>query len=134
MKKYLVLILALLFVFSGCSAEPAPKDDPAEEYEETYFGEYEETYSGEITDIFTEGSGEDLVNVIEVLTENGEKIHFTVTEESEIIRYLEDVGERVPMTLDEIEIGSKVEVSCKSYENAGYHPIIEIKIIQKKLR
>ncbi len=126
MKKYLVLILVLLFVFAGCSEESTPKEE--------FTGEYEETYSGEITDIFTEGNGEDFVNVIEVLTENGEKIHFTVTDKSEIIRYFEDVGERVPMTLEEIEIGSKIEVNCKSYENAGYHPIIEIKIIQKKLR
>lgn len=93
---------------------------------------FAESWSGTITNIFTEGAGADLAEVIELEIENHDPMYFTLVEDTEYQEYYTDNEKVAEITKDDLYIGAWVEIDCKSYNNSGYHPITVIKVIKSK--
>jgi hypothetical protein len=126
MKKSIILILSLIFlsVSVGCSqskliSSEMDLDEPSHE-----------RWSGTITNIFTEGGGADLAEVIELEIKDHEPMYFTIIKETEYLRYDSDTGEMEEITDDELHIGDRVEIDCESDQNSSYHPIVTIQVIE----
>lgn len=119
MKKLgcLLIVFAILSL-CACVKQVPPEADP--------HAVYEETYRGTVEEVFTEGSGADVAQVLKVQTENGETIHFTVTEETAFLWLDEVSGAGGETTLEKIAQEDCVEVHCQSFQNSGYHPALTV--------
>ena len=126
MRKYIALVFALVCVL-GLVSCGQPKLVPPEVNPNAPFNE---CWPGTITDIFTEGSGADLAEVIKLEIKDHDPIHFTVIEDTEYLRYYSDTGETEEITKEDLYVGAWVEIDCESYNNSGYHPIFTIKVIE----
>ncbi len=126
MKKLIALVLALVCVLGlvGCGQ---PKLVPPEV---DLDAPKNECWPGTITDIFTEGSGTDLAEVIKLEIKDHDPMHFTIIEDTEYLRYYSDTGETEEITKEDLYVGAWVEIDCESYHNSGYHPIFTIKVIE----
>ena len=126
MRKYIALVLALVCVLGlvGCGQS---KQVPPEVDLDAPFNE---CWPGTITDIFTEGSGADLAEVIKLEIKNYDPMYFTIVEDTEYLRYYSDTGETEEITKEDLYVGAWVEIDCESYHNSGYHPIFTIKVIE----
>ena len=126
MRKYIALVLALVCVLGlvGCGQ---PKQVPPEVDLDI---PKNECWPGTITDIFTEGSGADLAEVITLEIKDHDPMHFTIIEDTEYLRYYSDTGETEEITKEDLYVGAWVEIDCESYHNSGYHPIFTIKVIE----
>jgi hypothetical protein len=57
-------------------------------------------------------------------------MYFTITAETEYLRYDSDTGETEEITKDDLDIGAWVEIDCESYRNSSYHPIFTLKVME----
>ncbi|MBQ9149020.1 MAG: hypothetical protein IJX69_05555 [Oscillospiraceae bacterium] len=124
MRIALVFVLVCVFGLVGCGR---PKLVPPEADLNAPFNE---CWPGTITGIFTEGSGPDLAEVIELEVKDHDPMHFTIVEDTEYLRYYSDTGETEEITKKDLYIGAWVEIDCESYHNSGYHPIFTIKVVE----
>lgn len=126
MKKLIAWILLLTFVLAlvGCgqSKQASPEGDLNEQFYESW--------SGTITNIFTEGAGADLAEIIELEIEDHDTMYFTLLEDTEYLKRYFDNGKVAEITKDDLCIGIWVEIDCKSYRDSSYHPITVIKVIE----
>lgn len=125
MKQWAALLVAAACVLSlpGCRGKEAPP---------TIDGgmSYDECWSGTITDLFTEGSGADLAEVIALAIRDYDTMYFTITEDTEYFRYYFDTEEEENIDQGDLSLGDWVEIECESYDNSGYHPIHSVKVIE----
>ena len=126
MKKLIALLLALVCVLGlvGCGQ---PKLVPPEV---DLDAPKHECWHGTITDIFTEGSGTDLAEVIKLEIKDHDPMHFTIVEDTEYLRYYSDTGETEEITKEDLYVGAWVEIDCESYHNSDYHLIFTIMVIE----
>lgn len=119
-----VLITACILSLVGCGQHPQvpPEVDLNKPFNECW--------PGTITDIFTEGSGEDLREVIKLEIKDHEPMYFTIIEDTEYLRYYSDTAETEEITKEDLYVGAWVEIDCESYHNSGHHPIFTIKVIE----
>lgn len=72
-------------------------------------------YSGTITDILTESDDPSAVNnVLQIQTDRGEILYFTLVEESNVTGTL--------------SVGKTASITCEEYNYAGFLPVIDITI------
>lgn len=115
MRKITALILVMLIVLAGCHKSkepdaPIPNNLPATTSDFTL-----ESYTGEITDIFSEGSGENMSHVLQVKTEEG-TVLFSL---SATTNYND---------LTSIQIGDKVAIeSVTMASSPDLHTVLSIK-------
>lgn len=125
MKQWVALLVAAACVLSlpGCRGKEVPP---------TIDGSmsYDECWSGTITDLFTEGGGADLAEVIALTIRDHDTMYFTITEDTEYFRYYSDTGEAEDMDRGDLSLGAWVEIECESYDDSGYHPIHSVKVIE----
>lgn len=125
-KKLVALFLSLTFVLVlvGCDQPKAvtPEVDLVESFNECW--------PGTIADIFTEGSGADLAEVIELEIKDHDPMYFTIIKETEYLRYYSDIEETEEIAKMTSIIGAWVEIDCESYYDSGYHSIFTIKVIE----
>lgn len=121
MKKIIswILAMACLFVLTGCHQEQPTESHP-------------ENWSGTITDIFTEGRSTDRTEVIALQVEDHDPMYFTIVENTGFFRYDSAAKEAKKIDKTELSIGDWVEIECESSQNAGYRPILSIRVIDTK--
>ena len=126
MKKLIALVLALVCVLGlvGCGQPKLVSPDVDLDAPKN------ECWPGTITDIFTEGSGADLAEVIKLEIKDHDPMHFTIVEDTEYLRYYSDTGETEEITKEDLYVGAWVEIDCESYHNSDYHPIFKIMVIE----
>ena len=126
MKKLIALVLALICVLGlvGCGQPKLVSPDVDLDAPKN------ECWPGTITDIFTEGSGVDLAEVIKLEIKDHDPMHFTIVEDTEYLRYYSDTGETEEITKEDLYVGAWVEIDCESYHNSDYHPIFKIMVIE----
>ena len=126
MKKLIAIVLALVCVLGlvGCGQPKLVSPDVDLDAPKN------ECWPGTITDIFTEGSGADLAEVIKLEIKDHDPMHFTIVEDTEYLRYYSDTGETEEITKEDLYVGAWVEIDCESYHNSDYHPIFKIMVIE----
>ena len=126
MKKLIAIVLALVCVLGlvGCGQPKLVSPDVDLDAPKN------ECWPGTITDIFTEGNGADLAEVIKLEIKDHDPMHFTIVEDTEYLRYYSDTGETEEITKEDLYVGAWVEIDCESYHNSDYHPIFKIMVIE----
>ena len=126
MKKIPALMLALVFALA-CSLPLAGCDRtklvPPEVDLDAPFNE---CWHGTISEMFTEGSGADLVEVIKLEIKDHDPMYFTIVEDTEYGMLNSDTE----ITKENLYVGAWVEIDCESYHNSDYHPIFTITLIE----
>ena len=126
MRKYIALLLTLACVLGLIGCGRAKQVPPEVDLD----APFRECWPGTITDIFVEGSGVDLAEVIKLEVKDHDPIHFTIVEDTEYLRCDSDTGETEEIAKEDLYVGAWVEIDCESYHNSGYHPIFTIKVIE----
>lgn len=126
MKKIIALVIlgACVLGLSGCGQ---PKQVPPEVDLNT---PVKGCWPGTITDMFTEGSGADLAEVIKLELKDRDPMNFTIIEDTVYLRYYSDTEKTEEITKEDLYVGAWVEIDSESYHNSGYHPIFTIKVIE----
>ncbi len=78
-----------------------------------------------IAGIFTEGSGADLAEAIELEIEDHDPMCFSVIKETEYLIYYFDAEEIEEVTNDDL-----LKINCENYSNSCYNPIFTIDVIE----
>lgn len=125
MKKLIPLVLALFCALGLVGCGQTALVPPDADLEASFY----ECWPGTITDIFTEGGGADLVEVIQLEIKDHDPMHFTTTADTEYLRYDSDTEEAEVITKDDLYVGAWVEIDCESYHDSDYHPIFTIRVI-----
>lgn len=109
-------------------AAPDTPDEPVDVGAPTVPDEGQsESWTGTIVDVFTEGGGDDLAQVVAVQT--GEStVYFTLQQDSSCVR--SSSGEDVPQS--ELVPGVQVEIEGLSFESSAYHPISVIRLFEEE--
>lgn len=159
MKKLLALLLALSLALAlfGCAAqqpqqpntliepevsaqpedpqlpdETAP-DEPADDAALTVPDEgRSESWTGTIVEVFTEGGGDDLAQVVKVQSADGENtVCFTLEQSSSCVR-TSSGGAEESIAQSELVPGAQVEIEGLSFVGSSYHPISVIRILEEE--
>lgn len=126
MKKLLTLVLALTCVPGLSSCGQTALVPPEADLDASFH----ECWPGTITDIFTEGGGADLAEIIQLEIKDRDPMYFTIAEHTEYLRYDSDTEETEAITREDLYVGAWVEIDCESYHNSDYHPIFTIKVME----
>lgn len=125
MKKWLGLILAAacLLALAGCRETKMLIPPDAEQG-----AVWQETWAGSIAEVFTEGGGADLAEVVALELEDYGTMYFTITADTEFLRTDPETGEVEQIGKEELAVGAWAEIVCESDDHSGYHPILTITI------
>ena len=115
----MILTISLL---TGCIRQ----EEPSVDLNQSYY----EIISGEIIQIFTEETKEGLKESLELDVKEEKTALFTLTDQTEYLKYNARTEETVSISKKEISKGNWVEIDCESYHDSDHHLALSIEVME----